>query len=119
MFCSMTIVGNLVKDAEDKGEWVVMRVACRPMPKSESLFITVRTKMKWPSALTKGTRILASGTPAIGVWNSNEGAKPDVTLFANTIMNLSPREASQDMPQNIPAPQYAPAMADDDVPFRF
>jgi len=116
MFASLTVVGNLVKDSEDKGEWVVMRVACRPMPKSESLFITVRTKMKWPSALTKGTRVLVSGTPAIGIWNSNEGAKPDVTIFANTVMNLSPRELSQDMPQNIPAPQYAP-VTDDDVPF--
>jgi hypothetical protein len=116
MFCNMSIVGNLVKDAEDKGEWVVMRVACRPMPKSESLFVTVRTKMKWPSALTKGTRVLVHGTPAIGVWNSNDGAKPDVTLFANGIVNLSPREQSQELPQQIPSPEYAPDI-DDSIPF--
>jgi len=116
MFCNMTIVGNLAADPVEKNGWQVFRVGVRSMPKSDTIWVTVRTKLQWCGALTKGTRVLVHGNPDMKIWNSNTGAKIDVTLFANGVVNLSPREQSQEMPQQIPAPEYAPDI-DDSVPF--
>jgi single-stranded DNA-binding protein len=116
MFCNMTIVGNLAADATEKNGWQVFRVGVRPMPKSETIWITVRTKAQWCGSLTKGTRVLVHGTPDMKIWNSNTGPKMDVTLFANGVVSLSPREAVETTPATQP-PMYPTADDDSDIPF--
>jgi len=113
MFAALTVIGNLGKDAVEKNGWIVFSVGCKPSMKGETLWLTVRTKMQWCASLTKGTRVLAQGTPAFDVFNG----KVSGTIFANNVVNLSPRVTAEgeSMP-NIPAPEYAPAV-DDDVPF--
>lgn len=112
MFASMCIIGNLGKDAVEKNGWIVFSVGCKPSIKGETLWLTVRTKATWCSALTKGTKVMVQGTPAFDVFNG----KVSGTLFANNIVNLSPRNTEGERTPDIPAPEYAPVI-DDDVPF--
>lgn len=113
MFANMTIVGNLGKDAVEKNGWVVFSVGCKPSMKSETLWLTIRTKMQWCSALTKGSKVLVQGTPAFDVFNG----KVSGTLFANNIVNLSPKNMSEgEHTPDVPAPEYQP-VSDEDVPF--
>lgn len=92
MFASMNIIGNLGKDAEEKGEWVVLRVGFKPNAKKESLWATVRTKAKWCGALTRGTKVMVYGTPDFKVWESQQGNVVDITIFANNIVTLTPKQ---------------------------
>lgn len=114
MFASLNIIGNLASDAVEKNGWIVFRVGCRPLPKEDTVWITCRTKFQWVSALVKGQKVMVYGTPTFKIWESNSGPKMDITLFANNIVNLSPREKET---TEVLTNTHSVSDEDDDVPF--
>lgn len=114
MFANMTVVGNLGSEVRKNGEWYTLNIGVRTSSKSETMWVSVKTKQDFVENYPKGARILASGTPAIKVYKD----KPDVCIFANTVMNLSPKAQTEgDIRAEYSRPVASIENTDDDVPF--
>lgn len=113
MFANMTVVGNLGGEVRNNGEWYTLNLGVRTSSKAETMWVQVKTKQEFVANYPKGARILASGTPTVKVYKD----KPDVAIFANTVMNLSPKaQADADTPSESIKPQMG-FLEEMDCPF--
>lgn len=123
MFAQLTIAGRVGRDPIVKftktGEpYCMLSIATDGGRKDETLWISVTVFGKAAEAcgqyLSKGSGIVCSGQPQVGLWNANDGPQAQLKLITHKVQflgggnnNQQPRYASRSQSQP-PQPRQPP-----------